>query len=52
MHVFIVYFQVKAVDEKTRLIMYKLVNNEILENVNGVISSGKESVVFHADGGT
>lgn len=40
-----------AVDQKTRLIMYKLVNSEVLENVNGVISAGKESVVFHADGG-
>ena len=38
-------------DENTRLILYKLVNNDVLESVNGTISSGKESVVYHADGG-
>lgn len=31
--------------------MYKMVNAGVLENVNGCISTGKESVVFHADGG-
>ena len=36
-------------DPKTRLILYKLVNSGVLEDVNGVISVGKESVVFHAD---
>jgi len=39
------------VDAKTRLILYKLVNQDLLESVNGVISTGKESVVFHAVGG-
>lgn len=43
---------VSAVDAKTRLILYKLVNQELLESVNGVISTGKESVVFHAVGGS
>lgn len=38
-------------DSKTRLLMYKMVNAGILENINGCISTGKESVVFHADGG-
>ncbi|XP_013403160.2 serine/threonine-protein kinase RIO3-like [Lingula anatina] len=42
----------QAVDPKTRLILYKLVNAGILDNVTGVISTGKESVVFHADGGS
>ncbi|TSL40940.1 Serine/threonine-protein kinase RIO3 [Bagarius yarrelli] len=41
----------QAVDSKTRLLMYKMVNAGFLENVNGCISTGKESVVFHADGG-
>lgn len=41
-----------AVDEKTRLIMYKLVNSGTLNAITGIISSGKESVVFHADGGS
>ena len=36
-------------DPKTRLILYKMVNNGILDDVNGVVSVGKESVVFHAD---
>uniref|UniRef100_A0A8C4RVW4 Serine/threonine-protein kinase RIO3 n=1 Tax=Erpetoichthys calabaricus TaxID=27687 RepID=A0A8C4RVW4_ERPCA len=42
----------QAVDSKTRLLMYKMVNSGILEAVNGCISTGKESVVFHAKGGS
>ena len=38
-------------DEKTRLILYKLTNSGVLEEVHGVFSTGKESVVLHADGG-
>ncbi len=38
-------------DEKTRLILYKLMNNSVLEEVNGVFSTGKESVLIHAKGG-
>jgi RIO kinase 3 len=38
---------VMALDHKTRLIMYKLINGEYLAELNGVISTGKESVVFH-----
>ena len=38
-------------DPKTRLLMYKLVNSGILESINGIISTGKEAVVFHANGG-
>lgn len=41
-----------AMDAKTRLMLYKLVNNQILENVYGVISTGKEAVVLYAHGGT
>ncbi|XP_033123355.1 serine/threonine-protein kinase RIO3-like [Anneissia japonica] len=41
----------QAVDPKTRLLLYKLVNNEILDSINGIISTGKESVVIHANGG-
>ncbi|XP_071552159.1 serine/threonine-protein kinase RIO3 [Panulirus ornatus] len=40
-----------ALDPRTRLLIFKLVNNAVLETVSGVISSGKESVVFHAQGG-
>lgn len=41
----------QALDPKTRLIMYKLVNNQTLEGINGCISTGKEACVFHAWGG-
>jgi len=38
-------------DKKTRLILLKLLNRGILERVNGIVSTGKESVIVHADGG-
>ncbi|XP_068603811.1 serine/threonine-protein kinase RIO3 [Brachionichthys hirsutus] len=41
-----------AVDPRTRLLMFKMVNAGVLENINGCISTGKESVIFHADGGS
>ena len=43
--------QEKAVDPKTRLLMYKMVNSGMLETITGCISTGKEYVVFHAYGG-
>jgi len=36
-----------ALDANTRLILYKLVNSGVLDEVNGCLSTGKESVVFH-----
>lgn len=39
-----------GLDAQTALILYKLVNNEVLQNVNGVISTGKEAVILHAAG--
>ncbi|XP_068199749.1 serine/threonine-protein kinase RIO3 isoform X2 [Antennarius striatus] len=42
----------QAVDPRTRLLMFKMVSAGVLENINGCISTGKESVVFHADGGS
>ena len=41
----------QAVDPKTRVLLFKLVNGGILDAVNGVISTGKEAVIMHADGG-
>ena len=41
----------QALDPKTRLLLYKLVNSEVLEEMNGCISTGKEACVFHAFGG-
>lgn len=40
-----------ALDPKTRLLIFKMINNAVLEAVNGIVSSGKEAVVFHAQGG-
>ncbi|KAG7276394.1 hypothetical protein CRUP_021905 [Coryphaenoides rupestris] len=40
-----------TVDPRTRLLMYKMVSSGTLESINGCISTGKESVVFHANGG-
>lgn len=40
----------KVLDEKSRILVYKLVNRGILDTVNGVISTGKESVVLHGRG--
>lgn len=56
MTVLIVWFvnvclQEQVLDPKTRLMLYKLVNGEVLEAVNGCISTGKEACVFHANGG-
>ncbi|XP_064597419.1 serine/threonine-protein kinase RIO3-like [Liolophura sinensis] len=41
-----------VMDERTRLLIYKLVNIGLLESVTGSISAGKESIVFHAFGGS
>lgn len=38
-------------DEKTRIMLYKLVSNGILASINGIISVGKEAIVVHANGG-
>ncbi|XP_054707436.1 serine/threonine-protein kinase RIO3-like [Uloborus diversus] len=38
----------KALDEKTHLILYKLVNNQTLDSLSGCISVGKEACVYHA----
>lgn len=38
-----------GLDEATRLILYKMINNQLLESVDGVISTGKEAVILHAE---
>lgn len=40
----------KAVDEKSRILLFKLLDRGVLESINGVIATGKESVVIHARG--
>jgi RIO kinase 3 len=40
-----------GMDQKTRLLLYKLINTSmILESVDGIISKGKEAVVLHGEG--
>uniref|UniRef100_A0A6B2EGM3 Serine/threonine-protein kinase RIO3 n=1 Tax=Phlebotomus kandelakii TaxID=1109342 RepID=A0A6B2EGM3_9DIPT len=39
-----------GMDEPTRYILYKLVSNQLLERINGIISTGKEAVILHSDG--
>uniref|UniRef100_A0A8C4NC89 Serine/threonine-protein kinase RIO3 n=1 Tax=Eptatretus burgeri TaxID=7764 RepID=A0A8C4NC89_EPTBU len=41
-----------VLDMKTRLIIYRMVNNGVLDSIGGCISTGKESVVLHASGGS
>ncbi|XP_053675775.1 serine/threonine-protein kinase RIO3 [Anopheles nili] len=38
-----------GLDEPTRLILYKWINNQLLESIGGVISTGKEAVILHAE---
>ncbi|KAJ8965125.1 hypothetical protein NQ314_004350 [Rhamnusium bicolor] len=38
-----------AIDQLTRLILYKMINGQLLTKVNGVIAVGKEAVILHAD---
>lgn len=43
--------QEQTLDPKTRLILFKLVDGGVLEDVNGCINTGKEANVYHASGG-
>ncbi|XP_062545460.1 serine/threonine-protein kinase RIO3 [Armigeres subalbatus] len=38
-----------GLDEPTRLILYKWINNQLLESIDGIISTGKEAVILHAE---
>lgn len=38
-----------GIDEPTRLRLYKLINNQVLKEINGIISTGKEAVILHAE---
>lgn len=37
-----------GVDGRTHLLLYKLITNQVLKQINGIISTGKEAVVLHA----
>ncbi|KAK5641083.1 hypothetical protein RI129_009630 [Pyrocoelia pectoralis] len=38
-----------GIDQFTRLLIYKMINKQLLERVNGIISIGKEAVILHAE---
>lgn len=38
-----------GIDQFTRLLLYKMINKQLLERVNGIISIGKEAVILHAE---
>lgn len=38
----------KALDERTQMILYKMINDQTIDSVNGCISTGKEACVYHA----
>lgn len=40
----------KGLDQRARLTLQKLLNAGLLEEVNGIVRTGKEAVVFHATG--
>jgi len=40
----------KAIDEKSRILLFKLLDRGVLDSINGIIATGKESVVVHAKG--
>jgi len=40
----------QVMDPRTRLILHKMLNREILTEINGCISTGKEANVYHAVG--
>jgi len=42
---------IKAVDENTRILLYKFINSGYLSSIGGEVSQGKEAVVLHAGGG-
>lgn len=38
-----------GVDARTRLLLYKLINKQLLEQINGIVSTGKEALILHAN---
>ena len=38
----------QVLDERTRRILLKLINNEVVHEINGCLSTGKEANVYHA----
>lgn len=42
----------QVLDRKTRIILFKLLNRGLVEQINGCVSTGKEANVYHATAGT
>ena len=40
-----------AVDERTRVTLFKLIDNGTLQEITGIVATGKEAVIVHAFGG-
>ncbi|XP_067625884.1 serine/threonine-protein kinase RIO3 [Eurosta solidaginis] len=38
-----------GIDAPTRMLLFKLISNQILEQINGIISTGKEALILHAN---
>ncbi|XP_055546903.1 serine/threonine-protein kinase RIO3 [Wyeomyia smithii] len=38
-----------GLDESTRIILYKWINNQLLNSIDGIISTGKEAVILHGE---
>ncbi|XP_059098502.1 serine/threonine-protein kinase RIO3-like [Tigriopus californicus] len=40
-----------AIDQATKIMLFKYVDRGILERISGIVSTGKEAVILHAEGG-
>jgi RIO kinase 3 len=40
-----------SLDKRTKLLLFKLINADVLESVGGVVSTGKEATIFYTPGG-
>ncbi|KAI4364731.1 hypothetical protein MLD38_020786 [Melastoma candidum] len=38
----------QAIDNRTRMVLFKMLNREVFHDINGCISTGKEANVYHA----
>ena len=45
------HLQEKVLDRRTRILLLKMVNSGVIKQVNGIVSTGKESVIIHCNGG-
>lgn len=48
---FLVFFSFQVMDPRTRMILFKLLNQGFLQQIDGCLSTGKEANVYYAVGG-